>query len=292
MLPQDVTEHVLIDRLNALGGAVHRGISATAVVQDGDGATVTLVSKAGESVVKARYVVGGDGMHSVVRKAAGIEFEGDAYAESFVLADVDMDWSLGSTEVSLFFSPSGLLVVAPLPNGSFRIVAIFDNAPEKPTMADIQALIDSRGPSAGRNLVKNVVWSSRFRIHHRVAKSYRRGPMLVMGDAAHVHSLAGGQGMNTGLVDAVFLGRLLADVVQGKRPESALDNYESLRRPAATQVLGLAGFLTNMATIRSRPRRAIRNAVLSIINALAPAKQRLLMNLSGLSRKGLATLPR
>jgi 2-polyprenyl-6-methoxyphenol hydroxylase-like FAD-dependent oxidoreductase len=291
MLPQDETETVLNERLTTLGGQVHRGVSATAIEQDADGARVTLASATGETVVKARYVVGGDGMHSVVRKEAGIEFEGSQYAESFMLADVHMAWSLGTSEVSLFFSPAGLLVVAPLPNGTFRIVAIVDNAPEHPTVADIQALIDTRGPQAGRNAVKNVVWGSRFRIHHRVAKTYRRGRMLVMGDAAHVHSPAGGQGMNTGLVDAVFLGRLLADVVQGKRPESALDSYESQRRPAASRVLGLAGMLTGMAVMKSRVKRALRNTILSIVNHLWPAKRRLVMNLSGLSRKQLAVLP-
>ena len=91
--------------------------------------------------------------------------------------------------------------------------------------------------------------------------------------------------MNTGIVDAVVLGRLLADVVKGKRPESALGSYEELRRPAATKVLGLAGMLTNMATIRSAPKRLLRNAVLSLINILPPAKRRLQINLSGLARK-------
>jgi 2-polyprenyl-6-methoxyphenol hydroxylase-like FAD-dependent oxidoreductase len=291
MLPQDETETVLNERLVSLGGAVHRGVSASAIEQDADGARVTLVSEEGEIMVKARYVVGGDGMHSVVRKAAGIEFEGGQYGESFLLADVHMDWSLGAREVSLFFSPAGLLVVAPLPNGTFRIVGIVENAPEHPSVADVQALIDTRGPQAHRSLVKAVVWGSRFRIHHRVAKTYRHGRMLVMGDAAHVHSPAGGQGMNTGLVDAVFLGRLLADVVQGKRAESALDIYESLRRPAASKVLGLAGMLTGMAVIKSRVKRVLRNIVLSIVNHLKPAKRRLVMNLSGLSRKQLASLP-
>ena len=145
---------------------------------------------------------------------------------------------LGRAEVSLFFSPAGVLVVAPLPDGTFRIVATLNDAPEKAGIKDIQALIDTRGPTTGHNRVEEVVWGSRFRIHHRVAKSYRKGRFLLMGDAAHVHSPAGGQGMNTGLVDAVVLGRLLADVVNGKRPEFALGSYEELRRPAATKVSG------------------------------------------------------
>jgi 2-polyprenyl-6-methoxyphenol hydroxylase-like FAD-dependent oxidoreductase len=291
MLPQDATEGVLADRLRAVGGMVHRGLTATAIAQDGDGVTVRLASDEGDSEVRARYVVGGDGMHSVVREAAGIAFDGDAYAHSFVLADVHMDWALGREEVSLFFSPAGLVVVAPLPNGTFRIVATLDQAPEHPAVADIQRLIDERGPAGTRNVVTDVVWSSRFRIHHRVAAVYRQGRLLLMGDAAHVHSPAGGQGMNTGLVDAVVLGRLLADVVQGRRPAAALDDYDRLRHPAAAHVLSLAGRLTALATTRSTLRRAIRNAVLSLVNAMPGARRRLVMNLSGLSRRAYAALP-
>ncbi len=135
-----------------------------------------------------------------------LRFEGTAYGQSFVLADVRMEWPLGQTEVSLCFSPAGLVVVAPLPDGSFRIVATMDEAPETPSLADIQKLLDERGPQASRARIKHVVWSSRFRVHHRLASSYRDGRILLMGDAAHVHSPAGGQGMNTGLVDAVVLG--------------------------------------------------------------------------------------
>src|SRR5262249_55380973 len=188
---------------------------------------------AGKGAIEARYVVGADGMHSMVRTAAGIEFEGAAYAESFVLADVHMDWPLQRKEVSLFFSAAGLVVVAPLPDGSYRIVATLENAPERPAAEHIQALIDARGPGAQPAEVREVIWSSRFRVHHRLAASYRNDRLFLVGDAAHVHSPAGGQGMNCGLVDACVLGQLLSDVVRGKRAEEALESYETLRRPAA-----------------------------------------------------------
>ncbi|PWU09722.1 MAG: pentachlorophenol monooxygenase, partial [Terriglobia bacterium] len=180
---------------------------------------------------------------------------------------------------------------APFPDGSFRIVATIDNAPEHPSLQDVQALVDARGPEARGSVVREVIWSSRFRVHHRLAKSYRSGRFFLMGDAAHVHSPAGGQGMNTGLVDAVFLGRSLASVVRGERPESALDAYEQMRRPAAAQVLQLAGMLTRIATMRSASQRAVRNAVLSLFRVLPPARRKLLMNLSGLGRKSLAVVP-
>ena len=288
MLPQDVTERVLSDRLVALGGSIHRGVAASEVRQDTTGVHVSLTSDAGPHSIAARYVVGADGMHSMVRAASGAEFEGAAYGESFVLADVSMDWSHERDEVMLFFSPAGMVVVAHLPNVRFRIVATLDNAPEHPTIADLQTLIDTRGPITGAARVTDVVWSSRFRVHHRLAKSYRNHRLLLMGDAAHVHSPAGGQGMNTGLVDACVLGRLLAAVVSGKQAEVDLDQYQTLRRPAAEKVLGLAGRLTFMATMRSPAQRRVRNAVLSAINHMPFVKHGLAMSLSGLSRRRYA----
>ena len=290
MIPQDVTEHVLGERLTALGGTVHRGHAATKISQLTDGVVVTVASPAGERTIRARYVVGGDGMHSAVREAAGIAFEGAAYEESFVLADIHMDWAL-KDEVSLFFSEAGLVVVAPLPGGAYRVVATLEHAPERPQVADIQALIDARGPRAYRGTVKDVIWSSRFRVHHRLAASYRNGRVFVMGDAAHVHSPAGGQGMNCGLVDACVLGQLLADVIRGRRVEAALELYGTLRRPAAASVLALAGRLTMLATMRGTAKRVMRNALFWLVNRIGPAKRALMMNLSGLAREKLAQLP-
>jgi 2-polyprenyl-6-methoxyphenol hydroxylase-like FAD-dependent oxidoreductase len=290
MLPQDATERILTDHLVALGGAIHRGVTATGLTQNSTGVQVSLTSDGGTQSIAARYVVGADGMHSMVRAATGTQFTGTTYEESFVLADVSMEWSHGRDQVMLFFSPAGLVVVAPLPNGTFRIVATLESAPEQPTAEDVQRLIDTRGPTTGVATVTEVAWSSRFRLHHRLAQSYRHERLFLMGDAAHVHSPAGGQGMNTGLVDACVLGRLLADVASGKQAEAILDQYQSLRRPAAEKVLGLAARLTHLATMRSPAKRHVRNGVLSLINHLSFVKHGLAMNLSGLSRRQHAQL--
>ncbi|MBI1252227.1 MAG: FAD-dependent oxidoreductase [Alphaproteobacteria bacterium] len=286
MLPQNVTEAILTARLEALGGRVHCGVAATAIEQCGSHARVWIDAGGGQSrALDATYVVGADGMHSVVREAAGIAFDGGQYAQSFVLADVKMHWPAGRTTVTLFFAREGPLVIAPLPNGDFRIVAAMADAPECPDAGDVQSILDANGPAAERLQIEEVVWSSRFRIHHRLAKAYRNGRLLIMGDAAHVHSPAGGQGMNTGLVDAAVLGRLLASVVRGAQPDHALDEYESLRRPAARKVLVLAGRLTDMAMTRGAFARAARNARLSLMNCVPPVKRAMTMNLSGLSRR-------
>jgi 2-polyprenyl-6-methoxyphenol hydroxylase-like FAD-dependent oxidoreductase len=291
MLPQNLTEQVLAERIAEVGGCVHRGFTATSVIQNNDQAFVTLNKDGIEHRVSARYVVGGDGAHSVVRQATGLDFVGASYDGSFVLADVNLDWPLTEKEVSLFFSPAGMVVVAPLPDGTFRVVATMDDAPEKPQVADIQRLLDSRGPARERAKVTALQWSSRFRLHHRLASSYRKERLFLMGDAAHVHSPAGGQGMNTGLVDAVVLGELLGDVINGTRQEADLTLYESLRRPAAEKVLSLAGTMTGMATTRGTIRRFVRNVMLSLVNLNPIARRRIQMNLSGLSRAASAQLP-
>jgi 2-polyprenyl-6-methoxyphenol hydroxylase-like FAD-dependent oxidoreductase len=291
MLPQDVTEEILSARLVALGGTVQRATAATRFEQDEAGVQAMLTTPDGEKTIRARYVVGADGMHSAVREAAGIGFEGAAYGESFILADAFLDWPLGPSEVSLFYAPEGLVVVSPLPNGAYRVVATVDQAPERPTRDDVQTIFDQRGPRDGGTKVRSVLWSSRFHVHHRLATAYRKDRLFVMGDAAHVHSPAGGQGMNCGLVDACTLGRLLAEIVAGRRPEGDLDLYEKLRRPAAAEVLRLAGGLTRMATAKGALRQGWRNLRLTALDHLPPAKRKLMMTLSGLSRRALAELP-
>ncbi|MGW0391924.1 FAD-dependent oxidoreductase [Streptomyces sp. NPDC003042] len=252
MVPQYQTEAVLLRRLRALGGDVHRPYEVTGITQDSDG--VTLTTATGETL-RAAHAVGADGMHSAAREAAGIGFTGGAYEESFVLADVAMDWAPGPGEVSLTFSAAGLTVVAPLPGGHYRVVATVDEAPAEPDMAFVQGLLDARAPD--RATVTALTWSSRFRVHHRVANRYRAGRLLLAGDAAHVHSPVGGQGMNTGIQDGYALGRALA--------AGDLDAYEARRRPVALRVVALTDRMTRLATTRNPALRAVRNTALPLL---------------------------
>jgi 2-polyprenyl-6-methoxyphenol hydroxylase-like FAD-dependent oxidoreductase len=284
MIPQNVTEQVLADHLTGHGGAVHWQHKVTDLDVRGGDVTVTITRPDGTpSQLQARYVVGCDGLRSVVREKSAIGFTGDRYAESFVLADVQMDWPLPRDQVHLFFSPQGLVVVAPLPGRRYRVVATLDEAPERPTTADVQALLDQRGPRTAPATVHEVVWSSRFRVHHRIADAFRRGPLFLAGDAAHVHSPAGGQGMNTGIQDAVVLSHLLADVLAGHSGDERLDGYEASRRPVAAGVVTMTDRLTRAATARSPLVRSVRNTVLSLAGRLAPVRNALAMNLSELS---------
>jgi 2-polyprenyl-6-methoxyphenol hydroxylase-like FAD-dependent oxidoreductase len=284
MIPQNVTEQVLAESLTGHGGAVHWEHEVTGLEVRGSDVTAAFTRPDGTpGRLQARYVVGCDGLRSVVREQAAIGFTGERYAQSFVLADVQMDWPLPRDEVHLFFSPQGLVVVAPLPELRYRVVATLDEAPERPTTADVQALLDQRGPRTAPASVRDVVWSSRFRVHHRVADAFRRGPLFLAGDAAHVHSPAGGQGMNTGIQDAATLAGLLADVLAGRGGDERLDAYEASRRPVATAVVTMTDRLTRAATARNPLARTVRNTALSLAGRLAPVRRALAMNLSELS---------
>jgi 2-polyprenyl-6-methoxyphenol hydroxylase-like FAD-dependent oxidoreductase len=286
MIPQCDTEAILLRRLRALGGSVVRPAEVAGLETVDDGVIVTVSDGNGATrPLRARYVVGADGMHSAVRERAGIGFAGEAYSESFVLADVRMTWPLSPDEVMLFFSPSGLVVVAPLTEGRHRIVATMDDAPEHPDGALIQSVLDTRGPTNGRTEIHEILWSSRFHVHHRLADHYRAGRILLAGDAAHVHSPAGGQGMNTGIQDGIALGHALTDVLLRNAGEGRLDQYERARRPVAERVVSFTDKMTRMATLRSAPGRLARNSMLGVLGRIPAFRRRLATELSGLNNR-------
>jgi len=270
MVSQCETEAVLLSRLRELGRDVHRPHTVSSVSQDPDGVTLTMSSG---QTLRADYAVGADGMHSAVREASGIGFSGNAYDESFVLADVRMQWAAGRQEVSLNFDTAGLTVVAPLPGDRYRIVATVDDAPVSPDLAFVQGLVDQRMP--GQAKITDLVWSSRFRVHHRVADHFRNGRLLIAGDAAHVHSPAGGQGMNTGIQDGFALGRAIAT--------GQLDSYEARRRPVAKRVVAFADRMTRIATTHSPVIRGGRNIVLPLLGRLPTFRTKLATELAELN---------
>ena len=281
MLPQSRTEAILTERLTELDGQIYRPWTVTAVTNTATGAEVTATDATGASqTVQARYVVGADGLNSVVRTSAGIGFTGDSYLASFVLADVQLDWPLPSDEVQLFLSPAGLVVVAPLPAGRHRIVATLDHAPETPGADLVQAVLDERGP--GDAHVGDLAWSSRFRVQHRLADAYRSGSLLLAGDAAHVHSPAGGQGMNTGIQDAVDLGHTLTAVINDRAADNALDGYQQRRRPVAEQVVRLTDRATRLATIQGPIARNGRNLAITLASRIPTVQRRLALQIAEL----------
>lgn len=246
MIPQNRTERVLRERLADLGVAVEFGVELTGFDADDRGVTARL----GEESVRVRYLVGADGAHSPIRKALGIDFVGQTReADRMIVADVRLD-GIGRDRWHVFLKPPRWrfpVALAPLPNTElFQLMAPLapDETPE-PTAEAIQARLVAAGARAAR--VREVAWSSVWRANVRMAERFRRGRVFIAGDAAHVHSPAGGQGLNTGVQDAYNLGWKLASVLAGA-DETLLDSYETERLPVAASVLGLSEQLYGMAS--------------------------------------------
>jgi 2-polyprenyl-6-methoxyphenol hydroxylase-like FAD-dependent oxidoreductase len=280
MLSQADTERLLLERLHELRGEVVRPKTLSRVTQDADGVTATFDD---DETIRASYIVGTDGMHSTVREQAGIGFAGGEFAESFALADVRLAGEAPRDEVILFYAKEGLNVLAPLPGDIFRIVAPAADVPQVPSTAFVQSLLDTRGFGPGQLVVTELLWATRFRIHHRVADSYRTGRILLAGDAAHVHSPAGGQGMNLGITDAISLAHALSEALHGSS-DTALDAYGTAQRRRAEQVLKLTGRLTRTATL-PRPLRPIRNSAMRLAARVPAVRRQLALQLSGLSHR-------
>ena len=279
MVPQDETEAILIERLAELGHTVSRPARVTRVWQDAARAMLTIERDGKTEDLSADYVVGTDGYRSVVREAAGITFPGHSFG-SFLLADVHMDWPLAS-EVSLFFSARGTLVVAPMSKKRFRIVAELSEAPQTPTVNDVQAILNERGPRKVPGRIREIIWGSRFLVHSQLADTYQNGRLVLAGDAAHVHSPAGGQGMNLGIRDAVSLAGALAFTCR-TGTEDALHAYGEMQRQEAMHVIRMTDRLTKLATMRGRIQRTARNALIRALSGLPSFKSRVAGELSGL----------
>jgi 2-polyprenyl-6-methoxyphenol hydroxylase-like FAD-dependent oxidoreductase len=281
MCPQDRTEAILLRRLQSFGGTVQRPCEVVAIRPRENDVQVQLKSGEDLKTVHTKWLVGCDGMHSVVRDQAPIPFIGSAYEESFVLADVEMDWPLDREEVSLFFSDKGLLVVAPLPGNHFRIVATAKQAPPIPLITDFQQVLEERGPANAAVKIRHIVWASRFHVQHRVAKVLRQGRILLAGDAAHVHSPAGGQGMNTGIQDAIALAGALKETLEHGN-DAALNTWQEKRLEIAHSVVKMTDRMTRMATTSSSGMKLLRNAVISIVGQIPFAQHALAERLSEL----------
>jgi 2-polyprenyl-6-methoxyphenol hydroxylase-like FAD-dependent oxidoreductase len=189
-----------------------------------------------------------------------------------------MDWPIAVSEVSLFFAEGGTLVVAPMSGSRFRVVAQLTDVLAQPTTDDVQRVIDLRGPSYGVK-VHEVIWGSRFQVHHKLADRFRDGPFLLVGDAAHVHSPAGGQGMNLGLRDAEVLAGALAGFLQNGGTQ--LDEYARERRRSAQEVLDRTDRLTKLATLKSPVPRWLRDRALTLAGQSSVVRKRIAQMLAG-----------
>jgi 2-polyprenyl-6-methoxyphenol hydroxylase-like FAD-dependent oxidoreductase len=264
------TERILGEHVVSRGGMLERGVVLTELVQTGRFVSCRLRHRDGhDEVVSARYVVGCDGAHSTVRDQAGIEFQGSAYPQTFVLADVEA-YGIETDAAHAFVSPLGFLFFFPLgAPATWRVLAMRPHTDEPTaelTLADVQAMVDSYTTTPVR--LHDPVWMTNFRLHNRGAAHYRAGRVFLAGDAAHIHSPAGAQGMNTGIQDAVNLGWKLALVVAGQADPALLDSYEPERAPVGRRVLRFTDRVFTVATSRNPVMRFARTQLAPRLAAL------------------------
>jgi 2-polyprenyl-6-methoxyphenol hydroxylase-like FAD-dependent oxidoreductase len=277
MLAQSETERLLIGHLERAGVKVERSVEPVRLGSEEAGVTATLRhGNVAEETVRCDWLLGCDGAHSTVRKEAGLDFAGEAEPNDWVLADCRVDGPIPQDEISLFWHSKGVLAFFPFGPGRCRSIADMGLArnpgrPPDPSLAEMQAIVDERGPGGVR--LSEPFWLSGFRIHERKVANYRRGRVFLAGDAAHIHSPAGGQGMNTGMQDAWNLAWKLGLVSSGRARASLLDSYTLERGEVGEMVLRNATRLTRVATLRNPISQFIRNRVVGLLGML-PAFRR------------------
>ncbi|WP_424879392.1 FAD-dependent monooxygenase [Streptomyces sp. SLBN-8D4] len=267
-LSQAETESVLAEHLRGQGVGVERGTELHRLERTGSTVTCRLRHSDGtEEAVEAMYVVGCDGAHSAVRAQAGIGFKGYAYPQTFLLADLEVD-GLEPGAVHAYMTGAGMLFFFPLGSpATWRMLAMrTQGAPDTEVDLGLLQEITDRYTS-NRLVLHDSVWMTDFRLHNRGAVHYRSGPFFLAGDAAHIHSPAGAQGMNTGIQDALNLGWKLALVCRGRAPEELLETYEAERAPVGGSVLR---FTDRAFTIGTSSNPVVRFARTRLAPRLAP----------------------
>ncbi len=282
--PQSATESVLRERAERLGVDIVRGAEVIGLRQDATAVQVDVRGQSGTETYRADYLVGCDGAHSRVRDLVGIGFIGKQYATHIILADVPL---AEPPDEALFGrnSSDGLVVVVPFADKWFRVI-LWDRRREDVPLDEpvtTEELRDGLRRIAGTDLGMGTPrWSSRFLSERRQAERYREGRVFLAGDAAHVHSPMGGQGMNTGIGDAMNLGWKLAAELHGTAPDWLLDSYQSERHQVGAEVLALTDGFNAMVLSSSRIGARLRPLLMRAVLKVGPTRRRLLGRLSQL----------
>lgn len=272
VVQQSDTEAVLASRLPGLGVTAERGLELVSYAQDEAGVTATL--RRGDGVteeVRAKWLLGCDGAHSAVRRGADIPFEGDTYNDQCLLGDVIVDWPLPDGDMYISPARRGIAAAFPVPGERrFRIICILPEAQHAPTVElpqeEFEGHLRELLPVPFK--IEKAIVLSRYRLHHRVAAQLRKGRVFLAGDAAHIHSPAGGQGMNTGIQDAYNLAWKLAEVEQGRMPAWLLDTYEAERLPVAHRLVDFTDRLFGLMAGHGLAPRLLRNVAPRLMSRL------------------------
>ncbi|MGW5862116.1 FAD-dependent monooxygenase [Streptomyces sp. NPDC055239] len=284
VLPQYEVERVLERRAIAAGVDFRYGSEVTGLTQDTDGVTLEVRGPGGgSSTLRAAYVVGADGLHSPVREAIGLPFPGKSVIRSLVLADVKLAEKPASM-LTVNAAGDAFAFIAPFADGYYRVIG-WNRAHDVPDSEPLglEEVKEIARLALGRDYgMHDARWMSRFHSDERQAPAYRVGRVFLAGDAAHVHTPAGGQGMNTGLQDAVNLSWKLAAVVNGRAPEGLLDTYQSERHPIGKAVLRSSGGIVRLAMVKRPWSRAGRAVLASFIGAVRPVRDKAIGQISGI----------
>lgn len=277
---QAETEGVLLKWLERLGGRVEWGVELVALT-DGE---ATLDSSSGRTSVRAKWIVGCDGAHSTVRTLAAIPFAGKSFDEAFLLGDFGVEWDAPEDRALVYTGQSGVVAFFPMRSKRWRLVAAVDAAlapgHEAPSLELFQAITDRLTRNRAR--LGDPTWTSRLQVHSRQASSYRSGRVWLAGDAAHVQSPAGGQGLNTGLQDAHNLAYKLALACRGAASLALLDSYHAERHPVGARVLADTNLLTRLGALRSSFARALRDRLTRLLAGVPSIEHRVLVHLAEL----------
>ena len=238
-LPQYETQRILEAHLVSLGGAVERGITATKVESDGGDVSVELVHADGHvETVHPGIVIGAGGAHSVTRHSMSEHLEGSTYQGQFLVADIAMEAPVPRDQGNFFCGPDGMMLLAPLPGGRWLTFQDLEEEVQAVSAEEIVARTEVR--IGGRSQPTDVAWFSPFRMHRRIVSRLEDGRRFLIGDAAHLSSPFGGEGLNSGLHDGYDLAWKLALVLQGHAPRSLLDDYAVERAIADRHVLDVS----------------------------------------------------
>jgi 2-polyprenyl-6-methoxyphenol hydroxylase-like FAD-dependent oxidoreductase len=284
MIPQSETERILDERLIQHGLKVERSVELTAFADTGDKVEATLKKADGTTeALTADWLVGCDGAHSTVRHGLNLAFEGNTLPTDWVLGDGPISGLEPNDRLHVFWHRDGILAFFPIIGNRWRVVGDFGVAQSSgrrpdPTLDEINQMMAQRGlPSM---VMSDPVWLASFRINERKVKDYSKGRVFLAGDAAHVHSPAGGQGMNTGMQDVFNLAWKLALVIKGSAKATLLDSYSPERTAVGERVLRNAGRMTEVATIRNPMLQGIRNTVARFATSLPFVQHKMANQLS------------
>ena len=277
MLPQSEIEKIFIALLEKRGIHIERDMNVTGFTQNVSGVTVTVTNKENQSQqIYTQYLLGADGAHSIVRDVLGLTFKGAAYAQNFMLADCTIDWSLEYAYLKIFLRKNYLGVYFPVKGEDYGRAVAIKPSTETDTAASnvattaeplaLPELATAFKEAAGIPVkLSNPVWVTRYRIHHRGVNKYREGRVFVAGDAAHIHSPVGGQGMNTGLQDVANLVWKLAIQVKNNSSNALLDTYNSERWPVGEKLLTFTDAAFGKISSQNRFACILRNFMMPLI---------------------------